>query len=301
MATVGAAVMIAQQVASKAVRDGFFLTEYSVTVLPYMMLASAAVSFAVALVFGRLMGAFSPREVVPRMFGVSGLLFFVEAGLAEVAANTVAAVLYIHIGAFGVAVISGFWSVINERFSPCAAKPAIGRIAGGAAAGGVIGGSLTYSFSELSFQNLLLCFGGLNVACGVLVAQAARGMTYEERANPNASLFKGLEVIARKNYPRAIAVVVCCGAVITGLTDYAFKAEVDAVHEKGLLIGFFAAFYATTGVLTFLVQALGQPYLFKNWVLFSPLVCFQPSRSHFFRSPSWRQDWFRWFFFEARP
>ncbi|MCB9598719.1 MAG: hypothetical protein H6719_38745 [Sandaracinaceae bacterium] len=43
---------------------------------------------------------------------------------------------------FGALVISGFWSVVNERFDPHSAKQMIGRIGTGATFGGVAGGLL---------------------------------------------------------------------------------------------------------------------------------------------------------------
>ena len=41
---------------------------------------------------------------------------------------------------FGAVLISGFWSVVNERFDPHTAKQVVGRIAAGATVGGLLGG-----------------------------------------------------------------------------------------------------------------------------------------------------------------
>ena len=71
------------------------------------------------------------------------------------APGTIAAAVYLHIAAFGGAVVSGFWSVVNERFDPYAAKKAIGKIAGGATFGGVLGGVLTWLLADLSIELLL--------------------------------------------------------------------------------------------------------------------------------------------------
>lgn len=132
-----AALMIAQQVASKAVRDGFFLSHVDITMLPVATLAAAVVSLIAALLLGKLMTAFSPGAAVPVLFGSSALLFFVEAALMGEAPRMVAATLVLHTAALGGAVVSGFWSVVNERFDPYSARKAVGPIAAGATFGGV--------------------------------------------------------------------------------------------------------------------------------------------------------------------
>ncbi len=255
---IAAALMIAQQVASKAVRDGFFLTEYSPTSLPYIMLASAFASFLAALLFGRLMGAFSPAAAVPVMFALNGVLFFVEAGFAEALPRIVAAAVYIHVAALGIAMISGFWSVINERFDPYSAKRAVSRVAVGATVGGVVGGALTWAFADIALQLLLTGFGIASGICAALISMVARGMRKERNRRSPQSLFSGVGVLAKHRYPRTIAIVVFCGAMMSGLIDYVFKAEVAELSEKPALVGFFAIFYTVTGIITFLVQAFGS-------------------------------------------
>ena len=53
-----------------------------------------------------------------------------------------AVVLYLHVATFGGALVSGFWSLVNERFDPYTARQVVGRIGTGAAAGGLVGGLL---------------------------------------------------------------------------------------------------------------------------------------------------------------
>src|SRR5262245_38914540 len=70
--------MMAHQVASKAARDGFFLTRYPATDLPRMVIVAALVSVLIALGFPRLLRKGGPGMVIPLAFAASGLAHFAE-------------------------------------------------------------------------------------------------------------------------------------------------------------------------------------------------------------------------------
>lgn len=247
--------MIAQQIASKAVRDGVFLTQFDVTRLPEATLAASFVSFAAAIGLGKFIATFTPRAAVPVLFGLNGLLFVFEALLVGQSPEVVAWLLYLHTAAFGGAVVSGFWSVINERFDPYTARRVMGRIAGGATFGGVVGGALTWAFSDAPTSTLLGAFGFGSAVCGVAIAYIGRGLETEATSARSATLFAGVGTLFSSSYPRAIAVVVFLGAAMSGLIDYVFKAEVTGGPSADNLVGFFAVFYTVVGVITFGVQA----------------------------------------------
>ncbi len=247
--------MIAQQIASKAVRDGLFLSQFPATALPHAIISAAVVSFGAAFVFGRFISTFSPRRGVPILFGVNGALFVIEAALMEPFPRAVAGSLYLHTAAFGGAVVSGFWSVINERFDPYTAKRVMGRIAAGATLGGLVGGALTWAFSDLAPSHLLAALAVGNGLCGVTLTVVARGGVQEERERSrSAGMLAGIEAMGRNPHLKSMALLVFLGALTTALVDYVFKAEASQA-QSGSLVAFFAAFYTGTGILTFLVQA----------------------------------------------
>ncbi|MFT5355550.1 MAG: hypothetical protein ACI9KE_002769 [Polyangiales bacterium] len=261
--TVVAVVMIAQQIASKAVRDGFFLSEFEVTAVPIAAAAGAAVSFCAAIVLGRMMTSFSPSVAVPIIFATSAIAFFVEAAWVEQSPRVIAAAMYLHLSAFGGAVVSGFWSVINERFDPYAARRVMGRIAGGATAGGMIGGALTWAFADLPTSTLLIGLGVANLGCGVALLSLS---SPDDKSEPrkSTSILDGFKVLGANRYPRLIALLVFGGAVMTACIDYVFKVEVMDGMSKGALVGFFAVFYTGTGIATFLLQTVGSKR-FLRW------------------------------------
>ena len=71
---------------------------------------------------------------------------------------------------FGAILISGFWSVINERFDPHAAKQRIARIAAATTFGGIIGGVLAERVSAIfDVRTMLLFLSGLHMVCALAV------------------------------------------------------------------------------------------------------------------------------------
>lgn len=251
VAAFAAVTIIAQQIASKATRDTLFLTSYSATDLPGVMLVAAGLAFVGVVILSRLSARVGPARLVPAMFLINAGLFSVEAALQESRPEWVAYAVYLHVALFGASVISGFWSVINERFDPHAAKKFIGRIAAGATVGGVLGGLAAERVAALFGPGrVLILLAGLNVVCALVVGWVARGMT--EAAGGS---FSGTSAMRDNAYLRRIAGVVALLALGGALLDFALKAQADAAYEESTqLAQFFALYYTAVSVATFLVQ-----------------------------------------------
>jgi len=126
--------------AARAVRDALFLSAFRVKSLPLVMAASAVAALAGAEALSRLQARRSPSRVVPAAAALSTLLLAAWWALGFLFPRAAAVLLYLHVAAFGGALVSGFWSLVNERFDPYTARRAVGAIGTGAAAGGVAGG-----------------------------------------------------------------------------------------------------------------------------------------------------------------
>jgi len=135
-------VMVAQQVAGKAVRDGFFLQTHPAADLPRVMMGAAGLGLLVVIATSWVLTRLSPRHATPLLFAVHAGAYAFAAWLAGARPEAAATLTYLHNGALAGTVISAFWSLMNERFDPHAAKRAFGAIGMGAAAGGVVGGLL---------------------------------------------------------------------------------------------------------------------------------------------------------------
>jgi len=258
-AVLSATVIIAHQVAGKATRDGMFLAHFDVTHLPKVVIATALASIAGVLLMSRLLARYGPAALMPRAFVLSALLFAGEWSLYGVDPRYAAVLLYLHMGVFGALLISGFWSVINERFDPHTAKRTVARIAAAATLGGLLGGLLAERVSDrLDVRAMLLVLAVLHTVCALSVARIAVGARRRLQRS-DLEVRSGLRVLSGSGYLQTMGGVMVLVAVTAALLDYALKAEAAARFTGGQsLVGFFATFYAVVGVVTFLVQsALG--------------------------------------------
>jgi hypothetical protein len=267
-ATLGAAALIAQQVAGKATRDTLFLSAFQVKSLPAVMIASALVSVMAVLGFSRALVRRSPARAVPAAITAAFALLLGEWALSAPFPRATAILVYLHMAFFGSVLVSGFWSVVNERFDPYTAKRAVGRIAMGASVGGVAGGFLTWGFADvLPPAAMLLVMAALSLACLVAIlqvrppgtARAGDAATDDVDASPLA----GLRMLHEVPYLRQLAALVALGALTEALLDFVFKLEAVKVYDKGQeLLSFFALFHTGVGLLALLAQTtLARPAL----------------------------------------
>lgn len=256
-----AVALIGHQVAGKAVRDTLFLSEYDVTNLPLMLIVASVASLLTVLMTGRAMSRLGPQRLVPWAFAVSAVLQVGWWGLSFVAPGIAAVAVYLHMTMFGAVLISGFWSLVNERFDPRTAKKVVAQIAAGGTFGGLLGGVLAERLSALSgVHHVLLALGALHVFCGWRVRALGSpndqdALTTSEQ-RPDEHLLAGFAILARSPFLRNIGLMVMLGTLSAALMDYVFKVEATAAyqHDEAGLMRVFAWFYTATGILTFIVQ-----------------------------------------------
>ena len=165
VAMITAGIMLAHQVASKAFRDAAFLTAWPATALP-VMIARDRRSLVVALVplFSRLLDRFSPLVVVSAGFVLSAAGQSLEWTVYE-PGRWVAVVIYLHLAGVSALLLSGFWSLIAERFDPARHARSYGRIAAAGTFGGVVGSIAADRVASMdSLDAVLLLLAALHVA-----------------------------------------------------------------------------------------------------------------------------------------
>jgi hypothetical protein len=97
----------------RATRDALFLSRFSISALPTMLMISAVDSLAIIPLRGRAMTALGPSRIVP-LASTSAALLVGAGALAGQFPRAVAAAVYLHVGSLGSVLISWFWSLINE-------------------------------------------------------------------------------------------------------------------------------------------------------------------------------------------
>ena len=255
-AMIAAGLLIAQQVAARTTRDAFFLSIHSIESLPLMMMASAVLALFGAEAMSLLLARRSPFRVMPAAAALSALLLALEWVLSLFMPSVAAIVVYLHVATFGGALISGFWSLVNERFDPYTARQVVGRIGTGAAAGGVIGGLVALGASQaLSVPSALLLLSMLHgLAAWALVR--ARGSEQPVGAGAERVPALALPLLARVPYLRTLALVVLLGAIVDALFDFLFKARTVELFEDGpAMMAVFAVFHTSLSLLSLLLQS----------------------------------------------
>src|SRR5262245_7915817 len=188
-----AVVMLGHQVAAKAFRDAAFLAVWPATALPLMVMGATVPVVAIVPVFARLLEQFGPRVVVTTGFLGSAALHALEWGLSS-RKPWVAVLVYLHIAGLGALLLSGFWSMVSERFEPRTARASFGRIAAAGTVGGALGGLAAERIAVTPLpvvDFMLLLLATLHVLCAVGVAWLGRApvLLPATDAAPSARIF----------------------------------------------------------------------------------------------------------------
>ena len=254
-ASIASGSMVAQHVAGKATRDTLFLTHFGIGLLPAAMIGAALISSISVLAISQGLRRWGPARVVPAMFGIGAVLFFLEWWLSLSTARGAAIAVYVHSAIFGSAIVSAFWSLVNERFDPRAAKVMVGRIASGGTVGGVLGGIAVWRASaHLSVPMMLFLLGAINLVGLWGSWRTARGDTHAGPP-PEPLTGGGLKVVRETPYLRDLAYLVLAGAVMQALLDWLLSAHATQTYGRGAdLLAFFALFNMVVGLLAFAAQ-----------------------------------------------
>lgn len=257
--------LIAAHVVARATRDALFLSTFPVTLLPRVMIAAAGVQLLSAAVMSRLLARRGPSTMVPGLALLSAALFAVEWWLVGTRPEVGTVLVYLHIAGMGGVLLSGFWSVVSERFDPHSGKAIIARIGGFGALGGVLGGIAAYQIApRIGAPAMLLGLGVLHVAGGCLIFLTGRGGSGLRRADAGVGdVASGLRILRSKPFLLQMAALMMLLGGIEELVDYAFKAEASfRFEDEASLIEFFALFYTVSNALAFVLQTtLGRRVL----------------------------------------
>jgi hypothetical protein len=264
-AVVAAALLVGPQVAAKATRDALFLSTFDVTRLPPMAAGAAIVSLVATLAFSRAMARHSPARLLPASLGASALLFLAEWVLALRFPPAAAVAVYLHNAVLGAVLVSGFWSLVSERFDPHTAKRSMGAVGAGASLGGVVGGLITWRAAGLvepSAMLLALAAASLLGVASLLWMRTPDGAGAAAKARaggPDASLEplpSGLRLIRELPYLRRLATLVASCGFVEAVLDYQLgAAAAGSFAPGGPLMSFFAMFHTATGVLALALQS----------------------------------------------
>ena len=258
-----AAGVTAQFISGKATRDALFLTSLNPTALPMMLIATSIFSILLVGAAARWSAKVRPAVFVPLAFLASALLYVLEFAVRSIGPSATAVVVYLHVSGVGPLLASGFWLIASELFDPRTAKQDFGRIGGAGTLGGLVGAVVSERVASVfgvpamllvlaAFQ-ILTAWAVRRLALASEPASSQRGTT-ELAVTPSRC---ALMAVAEQPHLRSLAALVLLGTTSAALLEYLFKVKaVESFGPGDHLLRFFAAYYAVTSLLTFLLQSL---------------------------------------------
>jgi AAA family ATP:ADP antiporter len=251
------AALSALTVTAKSTRDALFCAYFPTAELPKTMMAGAALSALFALATARVARHWGPARVLPPLLCVNALAFAAEHALLASAPRAVTLLIYLHVSAVTGVILSGFWSVVNERFDPHALRLSISRIGLGGTLGGFVGG--------LSAERIAAWAGARHTLIVLAAFSTVAAFTLRHLCSPEGLPVPVTEVAQRpfgSRYLRQIALFVGLTTLASSVVDFAFKARaMERFASPEGLMQFFAVFYSATSLVSFVVQATITPRL----------------------------------------
>ena len=250
-----ALMMIAHLQGGKTVRDALFLSNFDVIDLPKMMIATAVFSLLAVFTFSRLLSAHGPLRITPALYIFSGVLSVGEFFGMVLWPHVITIILYLHITVVDSLLISGFWSIINERYDPYSAKKVISRMVIFTTLGGLLGaGAASVVAKMIDTRAVLAMLAILHGLTGLALYKVTRGQT--KIAGQQAIPQSLLTIVKHNSLIRRIGLLMLTLAGIMALLDYLFKATLQVTLSKEELVSFFAYFYIAIDIGSLLLQTL---------------------------------------------
>lgn len=275
LAVTSALLVLSQQIAGKIIRDTLFLSLFSQRSLAEITVAAAVVALAAVPPFSHILSKYGPGRAVPAGFLTSALLYVVEFALFQKYPRPAVVLVYLHFAASGAALVSGFWSAVNERFDPRTARRSISRVIAAAAVGGGLGGVLGGVTARVPAAQLILGLAALQVGCAYLVWLLARGTPHRVRrpapqdtawpgssvVTPERNEFRGaptgFAALRSSPYLRDLALLAFAVTACQAILEYVFRVKAQsAFPHKEDLQAVIAIGHTVTSIGIFGLQAL---------------------------------------------
>lgn len=231
--------------------------------LPWLFSATFVAMLALVPVFGALAGRLPPRRFVPlvyRFFALDLLAFSALAWL-DVRAVWVARVFFVWISVYNLFVVSIFWSVLADSFSPEQGRRLFGVVAAGGTAGTLAGPALAAALAPLvgAAGMTLIAAALLEAAVAAyarLIGHRGGGEHPAARA-VGGGIWGGLAAIARSPYLAAIVAYMLLHTAAATLIYFEQARIVGASwSDTGLRTRFFAIVDLAVACLTLALQTL---------------------------------------------
>ncbi len=239
---------------ARVARDGFLLSHLPARSLPYVSVALAAFMLLVSAGAGRLTRGASAGQGLARIAVITGVTLLGFSAWFRFGGRATAVAFYLWTGAYGLLLLSQFWSLANEQIDAGQARRLFGLVGAGGVAGGLAAGVAASLVARVLLPaDLLIAIAVLHFIVAIVVA---RGVPRDEGgAAVNSVVDEDLRTALRRPYVRLLVMGSLVGAVTSGVLDYEFKVTVQqrAAGAAGLtaLLGLY---YGAQNLLALVAQ-----------------------------------------------
>ena len=258
-------------------RDALFLSKVPASRLPWVYLAIAFASLALARIDSRLALRLKGREALAARTMGASIGTFVFWALLDSLGSAGFYGLYVWSGVLASLVLAHFWSLLGDIFSVRQAKRVYGMIGAGSVLGAIAGSGAASVLARMMSPSSLLCVAGsgflATAALPFLFRDVAGSAAQEaeihhkspakQAAEPaSEGLLEDIRYVRRQPYARRVAWVVIASTACLTVADYVFKSTVAARIPAAELGAYLATVYLVLNVLS-----LGAQLLLVGWIL----------------------------------
>jgi AAA family ATP:ADP antiporter len=266
----------------RPVRDEMAI-EGGVQHLPWMMTATFVTLLLVTPLFGWLSARVSRHrllQIVYAFFALHLVLFFM-AMISHLSPQWAARTFFVWLSVFNLFVVSMFWSVMADLFTPAQGARLFGVIAAGGSIGAMVGPLLTTGLTYLiPIPALLLVSVGFLVACGLCVYQLDRWAKSRPSRQVNrqgepigGSIWAGVSLALSSPYLLSICLYLF---FLTTTATFLYLEQMRLVSEQipspEGRTRLFALIDLVVNVFTFLTQVIVTSRVISRFGLASALV-----------------------------
>jgi AAA family ATP:ADP antiporter len=252
----------------KILRDSIFLSQHSVSELPYLYILVAFLAGALIATYTRYTTQLSVIRLIfaTNAIIVSNLVFFwvvlthYDPGWSHYA-------FYIWSAMSTIIAVAQAWTLANHIFTPEEGRRSFGIIAAGGTVGGVAASFGVKWLIHLSVESnhLLWVVAGAYIVASALVLWAERrldgkiseGDTWKAKESETPYSSEIGELLSSSSYLKTIAVIILVSVIVSTLIDFHFKTAVKQGYTSTReLAGFFSSYYGWLNVATLFAQVV---------------------------------------------
>ena len=249
----------------KPVRNALLLQRLGPSWLPYGLIGQPLLTGLAVATSGWFAARTPERNRVLATTLVLTLNLLLFRYLFDAGGDWVALAFYIWAGLFSSVLITQFWLVAGNHFTPREAKRLIGWVGAGGIVGMIVGPLVVFrAVKPLGTENLIYFSSALLLLCLPLVRHlegrgttAGAGPTGGVAPGPEGSAVAGLNLFREFRHLKLIALISGVSMVVQAVMDYQFQTVVaGAFASKDDKTAFFAQFFAVLNLASLLFQLL---------------------------------------------